>query len=118
MPRLKREIQHNFLIRQRDEQLRFERQLEQKAELLKASNAPLELPSGVKQSIKLPKLVITKYIGALQNRLLFWNRFEAEIDSVDLPTLKKARKGIVGLSFATEGYDRAKHIFSDVIIER
>ena len=73
------------------------------------------------QSVKLPKLVITKYNGALENWLSFWNKFEAEIDSTDLPAVTKfaylkelvepcVRKGIDGLPFTTEGYERAKSI--------
>ena len=74
-----------------------------------------------KHSVKLPKLLITKYNGALENWLSFWNKFEAEIDSTDLPAVTKfaylkelveprVRKGIDGLPFTTEGYERAKSI--------
>ena len=67
-----REKQENLLAREREEQLQFERkQLEQKEEFkLKNSTQNLPLyPS--KQSVKLPKLVITKYNGALENWLSF-----------------------------------------------
>ena len=51
----------------------------------------------------------------------FWNKFEAESDSTDLPAVTKfaylkelveprVRKGIDGLPFTTEGYERAKSI--------
>lgn len=74
-----------------------------------------------KQSVKLPKLVITKYNGALGNWLLFWNKFEVEIDKGDLPAVTKfvylkelvephGKKGIDGLPFSPEGYERAKNI--------
>ena len=65
--------------------------------------------------------MITKYNGALENWLSFWNKFEAEIDSTDLPAVTKfaylkelveprVRKGIDGLPFTTEGYERTKSI--------
>ena len=52
---------------------------------------------------------------------MFWNKFEAEIGSTDLPAVTKfaylkelveprVRKGIDGLPFTTEGYERAKKI--------
>ena len=51
----------------------------------------------------------------------FWNKFEAEIDSTDLPAVTKfaclkelieprVRKGIDGLPFTTEGCERTKRI--------
>ena len=56
------EMKEIELARQREEQLKFERQqLELKAEYSKAKEAE---PS--KQSVKLPKLVITKYNGLLK----------------------------------------------------
>ena len=79
------EMKQIELARQREEQLKFEKQqLELKAEYSKAKEAE---PS--KQSVKLPKLVITKYNGALENWLTFWNKFEAEIDKTDLPAVTK-----------------------------
>ena len=111
------EMKENELARQREEQLKFERQqLELKVEYSKAKEAE---PS--KQSVKLLKLVITKYNGALENWLTFWNKFEAEIDKTDLPAVTKFAylkelveprviKGIDGLPFTSEGYQRAKHI--------
>jgi len=90
--------------------------LELKAEYSKAKEAELS-----KQSVKLPKLVITKYNGALENWLTFGNKSEAEIDKTDLPAVTKfaylkelvepcVKKGIDGLPFTSEGYQRAKHI--------
>ena len=112
-----RETKETLLARQREEQLKFERQqLEQKAEFEKEKVA-----SPSKQNVKLPKLVITKYNGALENWLAFWNKFEAEIDQTGLPAVTKfaylkelveprVRKGIDGLPFTSEGYERAKNI--------
>ena len=117
-----REKQENLLAREREEQLQFERkQLEQKKEF-KLKNSTQNLPShSSKQSVKLIKLVITKYNGALENWLSFWNKFEAEIDKADLPAVTKfaylkqlveprVRKGIDGLPFSPEGYERTKNI--------
>ena len=65
-----RETKETLLARQREEQLKFERQqLQQKAELSKEKAG-----SPSKQNVKLPKLVITKYNGALENRLAIWNK--------------------------------------------
>ena len=112
-----RETKETLLARQREEQLKFERQqLEQKAEFEREKVA-----SPSKQNVKLPKLVITKYNGALENWLAFWNKFEAEIDKTGLPAVTKfaylkelveprVRKGIDGLPFTSEGYERAKNI--------
>ena len=112
-----RETKETLLARQREEQLKFERQqLEQKAEFEKEKVA-----SPSKQIVKLPKLVITKYNAALENWLSFWNKFEAEIDKTGLPAVTKfaylkelveprVRKGIDGLPFTSEGYEGAKNI--------
>ena len=111
-----RETKETLLARQREEQLKFERQqLEQKAEFSKENVAFTS-----KQNVKLPKLVITKCNGALENWLAFWNKFEAEIDKTGLPAVTKfaylkelveprVRKGIDGLPFTFEGYERAKN---------
>ena len=70
-----RETKEYHLDREREGQLNFERhQLEQKAEFSKAQNSTPDLSN--KQSMKLPKLVITKYNGALINWLSFWNKFQ------------------------------------------
>ena len=119
-----RETRENLLAREREEQLKFERkQLEQKEEFSsKLKNSTQNFPShSSKQSVKLPKLVITKYNGALENWLSFWNKFEAEIDKADLPAVTKfaylkelveprVKRGIDGLPFSAEGYERAKNI--------
>ena len=76
------------------------------------------------QNIKLPKLKITKFSGKYSDWLPFWNTFEAEIDSTDLPAVSKfgflkellepkIREDIDGLPFSTEGYQRAKNILKD-----
>ena len=64
------------------------------------------------------KLVITKYNGALENWLAFWNKFQAEIDKTGLPAVTKFAylKTLVeprvrkGLPFTSESYERAKNI--------
>ena len=112
-----RETKETLLARQREEQLKFvTQQLEQKAEFPKEKAG-----SPSKQNVKLPKLVITKYNGALENWLAFWNKFEADIDKTDLHAVTKfaylkelveprVRKGINGLPFISEGYECAKNI--------
>lgn len=58
---------------------------------------------------------------ALENWLSFWNKFEAEIDKADLLAVTKfahlkelveqrVKRGIDGLPFSPEGYERAKNI--------
>ena len=61
----------------------------------------------------MPKIVVTKFGVTLTDWPLFWNQFEAEIDSSDV--LKEllepnVRTLIDGLPFSTEGYERAKKI--------
>ena len=69
----------------------------------------------------MPKLIITKYDGTYGKWLSFWNKFEAEIDSSDLPAVTKFAhlkellesnvcESIDGLPFTSEGYQRAKNI--------
>lgn len=117
-----REMRENQLAREREEQLKFERkQLEQKEEFSsKLKNSTQNFPShSSKQSVKLPKLVITKYNGALENWLSFWNKFEAEIDKADLPAVTKfaylkelveprVKRGIDGLPFLQKGTSELK----------
>ena len=73
------------------------------------------------KSVKLRKLVITKYDGTFEKWLSFWNTFKAEVDSQDIPAVTKlaflkkflelkVRETINGLPFSTEGYERAKNI--------
>ena len=70
-----RETSETLLARQREEQLKFERQqLEKKAEFEKEKVA-----STSKQNVKLPKLVITKYNGALENWLAFCNKLRRRL---------------------------------------
>ena len=40
-------------------------------------------------SVKMPKLVITKYDGTYERWLSFWNKFEAEMYNTDLPAITK-----------------------------
>jgi hypothetical protein len=86
----------------------------------KSMETSMEKSKEVK-NIKLPKLAITKFSGKFSDWLPFWNTFEAEIDSVDLPSVSKfgylkellepkVRVDIDGLPFTTEGYERAKNV--------
>ena len=70
-------------------------------------------------SVKLPKLITSKYDGSYERWLSFWNKFEAEKDSKTLLAITKFSylkellelkvcNEIDGLPFTSEGYARAK----------
>ena len=112
------ETKDESLLACQREELKFK--MEQKAEFSKPQNTTPALTSN-EQSGKLPKLLLTKYNGALENWLAFWNKFEVEINSQDLPGVTKfaylkeleethVQKGIDGLPFTTEEYEPAKNI--------
>lgn len=115
--RYKREREKTLLDRQREEELEFEKlKLEQKAKIQQAEQAAAKPAS--KSNVKMPKLIITKYDGTYEKWLSFWNKFEAEIDSSDLPAVTKFAhlkqllesnvcESIDGLPFTSEGYQRA-----------
>ena len=106
----KRDLEHQDLILQ--QQMKFE----------KARESNVEKPKELQvKNVKLPKLSITKFSGKFSDWLSFWNTFEVEIDSTELPTVSKfaylrellepnVRSEIEGLPFSTEGYERAKNI--------
>ena len=68
--------------------------------------------------VKLPKLEITKFIGTHLDWTRFWNQFSVKIGSSRLASLTKLSylkeflepKIIDGLTFTSEGYNRAKSI--------
>ena len=95
---------------------------EARASLEKTAKASTE-ESGNLSSVgaKLPKLEITKFQGTFLDWMRFWNQFETEIDKAKLTQVAKfsylkellvssVRASIDGLSFTTEGYERAKAI--------
>ena len=106
----KRDLEHQDLILQ--QQMKFE----------KARESNVEKPKELQvKNVKLPKLSITKFSGKFSDWLSFWNTFEVEIDSTELPTVSKfaylrellepnVRSEVEGLPFSTEGYERAKNI--------
>ena len=114
--------QEEFAAKQYEDLLRYDKALfEQKIELEKAIKHTTTTKAAKSERVRLPKLEITKFDGAFENWLPFWNKFEAEIDSSDMVAetkfayLKellepKVRQGIDGLQFTTEGYERAKNI--------
>lgn len=118
----KREKEKTLLDRQREEELEFEKlKLEQKAKIQQTEQAAAKPAS--KSNVKMPKLIITKYDGTYEKWLSFWNKFEAEIDSSDLPAVTKFAhlkelpernvcESIDGLPFTSEGYQRAKNILT------
>ena len=118
----KREKEKTLLDRQREEELEFEKlKLEQKAKIQQTEQAAAKPAS--KSNVKMPKLIIAKYDGTYEKWLSFWNKFEAEIDSSDLPAVTKFAhlkelpernvcESIDGLPFTSEGYQRAKNILT------
>ena len=114
--------QEEFAAKQYEDQLRYDKALfEQKIELEKAIKPVIATKATKPERVRLPKLEITKFDGALENWLPFWNKFEAEIDSSDMVAVTKfaylkellepkVREGVDGLQFTTEGYKRAKNI--------
>ena len=98
--------------------------LKQKMDFEKTIQTSVEKQSKQVQNIKLPKLQIRKFSGKFSDWFPFWNTFEAEIDSTDLPAVSKfgflkellepkIRADIDGLPFTTEGYERAKNILKN-----
>ena len=63
--------------------------LKQKMEFEKTVQASMGNKLKQVQNVKLPKLQITKFSGKLSDWVPFWNTFEAEIDSTDLPSVSK-----------------------------
>ena len=103
----KRELEHQDLILQ--QQIKFEK-----------TQAEKSIDKQVK-NVKLPRLSITKFSGKYSDWLSFWNTFEVEIDTTELPSVSKfgylkellepkVRSEIEGLPFSTEGYERAKNL--------
>ena len=76
-------------------------------------------------SIKLPKMVLEKFDGKVQNWRSFWNRFETSIDNKDyLNEVDKfnyllgllsddAKECVSGLDLTDENYEEAKRILND-----
>ena len=117
--RLELERVHKEAERQRELEHQ-DRILQQKMKFQKSMETSMGKSKEVK-NIKLPKLAITKFSGKFSDWLPFWNTFEAEIDSFDLPSVSKfgylkellepkVRVDIDGLPFTTEGYERAKNV--------
>lgn len=116
------EKEKTLLDQQQEEELEFEKlKLEQKAKIQQTEQAATKPAS--KSNLKMPKLIITKYDGTYEKWLSFWNKFEAEIDSSDLPAVTKFAhlkellesnvcESIDGLPFTSESYQRAKNILT------
>ncbi len=108
-----RQLEHALRKKECEEQLLFEkRQFEQKIELKqrleeakksKGQAYESKLPNTRIHS-KLPKLKIMKFNENASNWLMFWNKFEAEIDKADLaPTTKFAYlKEVLDLGIHTD----------------
>lgn len=90
----KRDKERILRDQEREEELKFQKlKLDQEAnmEIAKQNAAtPTKTSPTINSShVKMPKLVITKYNGTYERWLSFWNKFEAEIDSTDLPAVTK-----------------------------
>ncbi|KAK3700056.1 hypothetical protein QZH41_004347 [Actinostola sp. cb2023] len=119
--------QEMISTRQRKKQLKFEKEkLEMKAKFGDAKDAVRKTFTD-NPRVKLPKLSITPYDGKLENWLGFWNKFEAEVDQISMPTVTKFAYlkemvepkvlcAIDGLPFSTEGYERAKNILKSTYV--
>ena len=117
-----REKEKIRLQEQREEELYFEKcKLEQQASLGSIMDKAEIMEQPKVSSVKLPKLIISKYDRSYERWLSFWNKFEAEIDSTTLPAITKFSyltellepkvcNEIDGLPFTTEGYARPKNI--------
>ena len=103
------------------EKAQLELKLDYKRKIKEARKSHASGSSSLAKTAKLPKLVISKFGGALMDWPRFWNQFEAEIDRSDVPGVTKfsylkqlvepnMRTLIDGLPFSTEGYERAKTI--------
>ncbi|CAB4044305.1 Hypothetical predicted protein, partial [Paramuricea clavata] len=69
-------------------------------------------------TVKMPKLVISKFLGTPQDWVRFWGQFEAQIHKAELSAVTKfsylkelvelrVRKLIDGLPFTDAGYEKA-----------
>ena len=115
----KKKIQLN---EQREEELYLEkRKLEQQANLGSNAEKAANPEQAKVSSVKMPKLIISKYDGSYERWLSFWNKFKGEIDNTTLPAITKFSylkellepkvcTEIDGLPFTVEGYTRAKNI--------
>ena len=115
----KREKKEALLAQEREEELKFQKlKIEEKA---KTVSIHVSEKAAAKSHVRMPKLVISAYDGTYEKWLSFWNKFEAEIDSSDLPAVTKFAhlkellrsdvcELIDGLPFNSEGYERAKNI--------
>ena len=70
-----------LIVRKLEEELKFEKKVE-----MQLADKPVKSTG---KSVKLPKLVITKYDGTFEKWLSFWNSFKAEVDLQDIPAVTK-----------------------------
>ena len=90
---------------------------------LQKSNRIREENSNKDPKCKFPKLLISQFSITHIDYFRFWNQFETQIDKSELSSVTKlsylkemvilkVRLLIDGLPWSTEGYERAKNIFS------
>ena len=107
---------HEIEISHEEKKLELRRKYEKKMEESQSKSMKED-----KQSVKLPKLVITKFQGTHLDWQRFWNQFKTEIDQAEIGQItkfsclkellvQKVRLAIDGVPFTVEGYERAKCI--------
>jgi len=115
---IKLKDQLEFDKAQLEQKLHYEKKIEEE----RAKQSSVQTKGFSKTpNIKLHKLEMTKFNGTHTDWLRFWNQFEAEIHTADIPAVTKftylkesiepkVRVAIDGLPFTTEGYERARNI--------
>lgn len=120
------EAQQTETEKARQEQLEFEKELEEKdqQDSILTGNQDAKQTQGTSNAAKLPKLTITKFDGTYLDWNRFWGQFTEAIDKTGMVAITKfsylkefvdlkVRKTIDGPSFTAEGYNRAKSILMD-----
>ena len=113
----------------REEQLKFEIKLQETKLQLQSEH---EVKFAEKQatlsseevSVKLPKLVISKFDGSFTDWYRFWGQFNESVERSGFANVAKfsslkellsdnVRRDVESLPFTSEGYNRAKAILSE-----
>ena len=99
------------------EKIKLELEYQQELSKTKQSNPDHE-STFLQGTVKMPKLVISKFQGTPQDWVRFWGQFEAQIHKAETPAVTKfsylkelvnlkVRKLIDGLPFTEAGYEKA-----------
>ena len=104
------------------EELEFEKKkLDLQQAQQQAQTKPTETAGATSEVVKMPRLVISKFDGTLEDWMRFWAQFETQIDKSSAPDVTKfsylkelvdlkVRNLIDGLPFTAEGYKKAKDL--------